>query len=336
MLNLCYDPEQEAKAVSRYSRMEIEVTVDVAGQDPAPEQSSRDQLAGMLERDGENSPQPQAESQQHQEPQSAPAPEEFGGHPAFKPIAEKLGPLYTSIEPDLREISKSFEAKIAASNRQLDPWKQFEGTEPDRVAAAWTLAQRIDSDPVGFYHQLEGFLRQNNLIEEANQVAAAAQAVDGVENDPDPNEDPRIAQLQQQIERLTQGQQQWLQAQQEQYVAQQREAETQREYDAIGQELQALEAAGADKQVLKAVIDRAELHHLRGGPKRPLADFYQEVQAERAAILNQPRPVDRAPRLPGVSGGAPSQPLTDLSAATRDQSRDTFAALIAAEAAKGR
>lgn len=336
MLNSCYDSEQEAKAVSWYSRMEIEVVTEDFGQDPAPEMSARDQFAAALDgAGGENSQQTQTPEPQPEAP-SAPAPEDFGGHPAFKPIAEKLGPLYTSIEPDLREISKSFEGKIADQNRKLDPWKRFEGTEPERVAAAWTLAQRIDSDPLGFYHQLEGFLRQNGLIEEAKQVAAAAEQVAGGENEPDPDEDPRIAQLQSQIEQLTQGQTQWMQVQQAQYEQQQREVATQQEFDAIGQELQALEAQGADKATLKEVIDRAELSYYRTGQKVPLSDIYRQVQADRAAILNQPRPVDRAPRLPGVSGGAPSQPMTDLSSATREQSRDTLAALIQAELAKGR
>jgi len=309
--------------------MEIEVAPEEFGQDPAPTESSRDQLAGLLDGAGENSEQNQTTAPQQQEPQ-APAEDQFAGHPAFKPIAEKLGPLYTSIEPDLRETARAFEAKIAAQNRLLEPWKQFEGTDPQRLQASWELAQRIDNDPLTFYRQLEGFLRQNGLIEQAQQAAQAAEQVAGQENEEDPDADPRIAQLEAQIQALTGNQQQWLQAQQAQYEQAQREQEVEREYNSLGQELQALEASGVDKRTLKEVIDRAELLHYRTGQRTPLADIHRQVQEDRAAILNQPRPVDRAPRLPGVSGGAPSQAAVDLSAATREQSRDTFAALIAA------
>lgn len=312
--------------------MEIEVAQEEFSQDPAPVGSSSDQFAAALDGHGENSePTPTPESQP-QEPQ-APADGEFSGHPAFKPIADKLGHLYHSIEPDLRETARAFEAKIAAQNRLLEPWKQFEQVDPQRLQASWDLAQRIDTDPLTFYHQLEGFLRQNGLLEEAQQVAQAAEQVAGQENYEDPDADPRIAQLQQQIEQLTGTQQQWLQAQQAQQEQAQREQATEREYAALGQELQALEGSGVDKQTLKQVIDRAELLYYRTGQKTPLADIHKQIQDERAAILNQPRPVDRAPRLPGVSGGAPAQQTADLANASRTQSVDTLAAMIAA--AKG-
>lgn len=275
-------------------------------------------------------------SQETQAPQ-APATEEqhFSGHPAWKPFEEALGPIhYRSIEPHLRSMNQAFESKIAAANKSLEPWKAFidEGVTPDELQFTRQLANEINSNPLSFYQKLEGYLRQTGQIEAANAVAEKVDELEGAEG-ADLDEDPRIAQLQQKIAELeglaTQTQQsqlQWLQQQQqEQAVA--------REFSQLENEVKALQSQGADKSAIKQVLDRAELAHLRGEKRRPLADIYQDVVNEFQIIRNQPQAVDRAPRLPGVTGGAPSQGSTDLSTASRSQSIDTLAALI--QSAKG-
>jgi multidrug efflux pump subunit AcrA (membrane-fusion protein) len=150
----------------------------------------------------------------------------------------------------------------------------------------------------------------------------------------DPDEDPQVAQLRQQLEALQAQQAQSTQAQMEWIQRQQFEQEVANTQSQLESEVQALKAGGADDRTIKAVIDRAELHHFRGGKPRPLAEIHAELVQEQQFIRNQPQAVDRAPRLPGVTGGSPTGGTVDMSTATREQSIDTLAAFISAN--KGR
>lgn len=286
------------------------------GQDSAPEVGNTDQSV-------ENSP-------QTAEVQTGESQEQFSGHPAWKTFEEALGPIhYRSIEPHLRSMSQAFESKIAATNKALEPWKSFaeEGIDPEELKFARQLAQEINTQPLEFYQKLETYLRQTGQLEAAAQVAQAADAAAGAEGE-DPDEDPQIAALKAQIEQLSEGQQQWLQLQQAQMQEQQHRQQVEAESTKLESEVQALKQAGADDRMIKAVIDRAELEYFRTGKPTPLTEIHKQVQAEYNSIRNQPQAVDRAPRLPSVTGGAPSQGSTDLSTASRSQSIDTLAELI--------
>lgn len=289
------------------------------GQDSAPEP--------IEATSAENNPQPT-------EPTAGDQPQEFSGHPAWKPFEEALGPIhYRAVEPHLRSMNQAFESKIAATNKSLEPWRGFidDGVDPEELRFTRQLAQEINTDPLGFYQKLETYLRQTGQLEAAAQ---AAQVADSLGGESDPEEDPTITQLKQQLELL---QAQQAEAQQGQLAwmhQQQYEREVAGVQSQLENEVQALKAKGADDRTIKAVLDRAELHHLRGGKPQSLDEHYAAIAQEQQFIRNQPQAVDRAPRLPGVTGGAPSQGATDLSTANRSQSIDTLAALI--EANKGR
>lgn len=309
------------------------------GQDPAPTENSAESFAARLDEATGNSPQ-QTEVQSTPDPQGPPAPaaeqQGFNGHPAWKPFEEALGPIhYRSIEPHLRSMNQAFESKIAATNKSLEPWKTFidDGVDPQELAFTRQLANEINTDPLGFYTKLEAYLRQTGQLEAAAQAAQAAEQVAGAEG-ADPDEDPRYADLQSQVQQLL-AQQSQAQEQQLQWLQQQQlEQEVNATIAQLDNEVQALKAGGADDRMIKAVIDRAELLHFRGDKPRPLAEIHAELVQEQQFIRNQPQAVDRAPRLPGVSGGAPSGGSVDLSTASRSQTVDTFAALI--EANRGR
>lgn len=302
------------------------------GQDPAPAENSADTLAARLdESTGNSTQQPEAQTPAPQAPTQEPQSQEFSGHPAWKPFEEALGPIhYRSIEPHLRSMNQAFESKIAATNKSLEPWKSFidEGVDPQELVFTRQLANEINTDPMGFYTKLEAYLRQTGQLEAAAQVAQAAEQTAGAEADPD--EDPRIAQLQGQLEQLL-AQQGEAQQQQIQWIQQQQyEQQVAGELSNLENEVQALKAKGVDDRTIRGVLDRAELHHFRGGKPRPLAEVHAELVQEQQFIRNQPQAVDSAPRLPGVSGGAPQPGGVDLSTASRSQSVDTLAALISA------
>ena len=274
---------------------------------------------------------PSVENNQEQtEVQTGDSPEQFSGHPAWKPFEEALGPIhYRTVEPHLRSMNQAFESKIAASNKALEPWKGFadEGVTPDELRFSRQLAQEINTDPLGFYQKLETYLRQTGQLEAAAQVAQAAEEAAG---EVDPDEDPRIAQLEAQIAALQGQTEQSQQAQLQWMQNQQFQQEVQTIQSTLESEVQALKSQGATDHQIKAVLDRAELQHLRGQKPESLATHFAAIVQEQQIIRNQPRAVDNAPRLPGVTGGAPQPGTTDLSTATRNQSIDTLAALISA------
>lgn len=261
-------------------------------------------------------------------PAGGDVPEGFSGHPAWKPFEEALGPIqYRAIEPHLRSMNEAFESKIRAQNEQLKPWKNFidGGVTPEVLNIGIDLLGRLNSDPVAVYRELEEHLRSTGQLEAAAQVAAAA---DQIEDEQDGDENPELKALREQVTQLTQDQQAWLQMQQEQMQRAQFEQDVEKQVSTFKNEVQQLENAGFDRQTIKLAIDRAELHYTRTGKPLSITDAAKQVKEELDVIRNQPRPVDRAPRLPGVSGGAPAPGTVDLAKASRQESVDTLAALI--------
>lgn len=303
------------------------------GQDPATSETSAESFAARLDADvAGNSPQ-QTEVPAQQE---APA-EQFSGHPAWKPFEDALGPIhYRSIEPHLRSMNQAFESKIAAQNKSLEAWKGFidEGVDPDELKFTRQLAQEINTDPVGFYNKMADYLRQTGQLEAAAQADAAADQAAGAAGEEDPDADPRVAQLEARIAQFEAQQNESQQAQMQWLQNQQYEQQVSQVQSQLENEVQALKTQGVDDRTVKAILDRAELLNYREGKARPLAEIHAEIVREQQIIRNQPQAVDRAPRLPGVTGGAPSQGTVDLSTANRTQSVDTLAALI--EANRGR
>lgn len=270
------------------------------------------------------------------QPNTAPEPSQgqpendtFNGHPAWKSFEDTLGPIgYRQIEPELRKMSQAFEAKIAASNRSLDPWKPFidEKVDPQELVFARQYLQEINSDPMAFFTKLKTYLESTGQLEAAAQVADAA----GIENENpvDPDEDPRLSAMEQRIAQFEQAEQARMQQMQQAYQEQQFAQQVAHEEQQLEAGVQAIKAKGGTDVDVRKSIDIATLHYHRTGKPISLEQAFEQWQAERGTILSQPRAVDSAPRLPSVSGGAPAQGQRDLSTASRSESRDTLAALL--------
>jgi hypothetical protein len=259
-----------------------------------------------------------------------PTQEAFSGHPAWKPFEDALGPIaYRTIEPELRKMNEAFESKIRSTNESLKPWKGFvdEGVSPDELRFSRQLMQEVNNDPLGFHAKLNAYLQQAGLT-----PAEAAEAVEEVMDDlSEEGDDPRIKKLESELAQIREAQGQTVQAQQEWLAQQQHAQQVEQEESKLTSEIEALKTKGADDFAIGQVLERAELNYLRTGKPKPLVQIYEEwTQNVRGTILGTPRPVDSAPRLASGSGGTPSSGGTDLSTASREQSRDTLAALLAA------
>ncbi len=299
------------------------MSMDSQGSEP-----SYDEYVASQETD--NSPTETTEAAPAQEAQPQEQSEGFTGHPAWKPFEEALGPIgYRQALPHLQEMSKAAEAKIASTNEALKPWKQFidEQVDPQELVFARQYLQEINTDPMAFYQKLHSYLVSTGQLEAAAQVAEEAA---GAENEApvDPDEDPRISELQRRLDQFEQIEQQRLQAAQQSFQEQQFQREVQSEEQKLEAGVQAIKQKGGSDLDVRKAIDIATLHYHRTGQPISLEDAFEQWQQERGSILNQPRPVDSAPRLPSVSGGAPTPRVPDLSTASRTESRDTLAALL--------
>lgn len=289
-----------------------------------PEEFSQDPVEQDTTPDFQGNSEPEAAGNQ-------PSEDEFSGHPAWKPFEETLGPIhYRSIEPHLRSMNQAFEAKIAATNKSLEPWKGFteSGVDPDQLRFAQQVVERINSDPKAMYQQLGEYLKQNGLLEEAAQVEQQAKD-EGLDLNEDTEEDPRYKQLQDELQQLKSSQQQMLESRQAEIQQQQREAAIEKETNNLRTEVEQLKTQGYDDFAIKQILDAAELNIARTGQPKPLAEVAKQFDSLRQTILQQPRP--QAPRLPSGGGQAPANAPTDLSRASRKESVDTLAALISGE-----
>jgi hypothetical protein len=240
---------------------------------------------------------PQENSQQE-----APAEPQSDGNPVWAPLKEELGDFaFHKAQKYLKEWDDAANKRITEVNSKYEPWKQYadQGVTPDMVNQAFTSLQQIQQDPVAFYNTLAAHLRSQGLIQEAAQVQAQA---DDAEQQEDWETDPRdqqLAELREQNERIMAWQEAQFREQEQARMNEQASVSLQREM----QDLQA--KTNIAPEDLKAVLQRAHLY-ARADVDRSLQQVYDEVFAERSAILTRPRPNDLAPRLPGVGGSAPT------------------------------
>lgn len=231
-------------------------------------------------------------------------PEQADGHPAWAPIREALGDvLFHKIKPNLSEFDAAAQKRITDLNSKYEPWKKFQDQEisPDEVARSIGIVRGIDANPLQMFEALK-----SHLVSQGMLPAQAEQALEdaGIE---DPNaepEDPRDAalrELQEQQEAMRSFLEEQQRAQQEQEFGRQADA-------ALDGEIQALRQArpGMTKDEEGAIFNRFALYVKAGQYDKTLAQVAQEFDAERNRILQQPRPNDFAPRIPGAGGSAPT------------------------------
>lgn len=154
-----------------------------------------------------------------------------GGNPAWNDILQVLPTsLHGQVKPVLEKWDKGVQQRFEQVQSQYSPYKSFaeQKISPDDIEVALGIAQRINTDPQGFFQTF-----QEMFAEQLGQNQQGQGQPSG-ENDPEfdlgdytqqPQEDPRIAQLEQQQELLNQW---WIQQQNEKMQA---EADTQLEND---------------------------------------------------------------------------------------------------------
>lgn len=222
------------------------------------------------------------------------------GNPAWAGLRSEVDDLtWSRVEPHLKKADQEAQRRITSTNEAYKPWKQFadQGVAPERVQAALSLAQQLDSSPEGVYQYLGEFLQQNGRLPSNAEVKAADAAgeIDGEEEEPQQLFDPRVDQIQD-------------------FIQQQANAQVMREAeDALDQETNALKEAHPEltEEDVQEIITRtafaAQRNAAAGKREIPsLEDGFKQFDALRTRILTAPRPGDSAPRLLPTSGGLPS------------------------------
>lgn len=239
------------------------------------------------------------------EAESGPEDQSSGGNPAWEPLREKLDPItFRSIEPVLKGWDTDAQTRITSLNDQLKPWKAFQeaGVTPERVTQLQTLSERIESEPEAIYEALGEFLKQNGRMPSDKELTEAVEEkVDEAESETAPVQDPRFAQLEEQ------------QAQMMQFLKdQQSEREKQSAEKALDAEIETFKTAHPEYRPseVKEVLRRAAFNSQQTGKIVSLEDANSEYAAFRTELLEAQRPGDSAPKLPPLSGGAPTQNQT--------------------------
>jgi hypothetical protein len=241
--------------------------------------------------------------------------EVVGDNPAWDPIRSAVDDTtYQLIKPHLSKFDQEAQRRITSINEKYG-WagKLTEaGMTSAEVEQAAALAQQLAASPMEVFANLKGYVEQYYPDEFAKlewivkqQAAAAANAPDGQQPDPDEEDDPRLADLQRRQDALD------AQAKQQQEFF--KEQEAQRIYDGYSAQIDAdynrISAARPDlqKEDWKEIMGYAAAQAGNGHP----ATVEQSV-AWFDSIANRvrttPRPGDSAPSLLPLGGGNPASP----------------------------
>jgi len=230
--------------------------------------------------------------------------EPSGGNPAWEPLRNELDPVsFQRIQKHLKDMDSSANQRITSLNEQYKWAKELQDrqVQPDRINAAVSFAEQLDSNPLQVYEQLKRFLTDNG------QLAAELQGQEQLDDDEDDGdddqqyEDPRFAQLEQQQQRM-----------QEFLNAQEHEKQTTAINNQVGTELRQLEESRKDlsrpdiAEILRYAAAQTETNRLNGGKIVTISDATAWFDSFRTRILSAPRAADSAPRLLPTNGGVPT------------------------------
>lgn len=217
-----------------------------------------------------------------------------GFNPAWAPIRDDLDPVsFQRVQKHLKDMDSAANQRITSVNEQF---KWAKDLNQEKVNAALTLADSLDSDPYAIWEKLGQFLRDNGRMPENQQeLDEGTEDEDGDEDD-DSQEDPRFAQLAAQQEKM----QQFLEHQE-----QQREQEKANQQ--VASELQQLEETRKDlsREDIGQILQHAASQTGVSGKIVTLQQATQWFDGLRNRILTAPRPGDSAPELLPTSGGVP-------------------------------
>lgn len=244
---------------------------------------------------------------------------ENASNPAWAELRSSLGDtMFKLAEPHLTKFDKAAEGRISGLNSQLKDYSALGDVQTLRNYQ--TLAQQLDSNPLDFYNRLQAALTERGLLEQAKAVQEQAEQLE------DDGTDPRIAQLQQEQERI-----------QSLLEQQDLERQTAQQATILQREIASMRSTEANKWMSDAdeqqVVDMAHALVVQG-QANSIEQAIQRATASYTEIRNRfmstPRAAESAPKLPGVGGGNPSVTTQDLSKASRGETQNLVAAYLKA------
>lgn len=213
-----------------------------------------------------------------------------GGNPSWNEILQVLPTsLHSQVTPALEKWDRGVQQRFEQVQQQYSPYKSFveQKVSPEDIEVALGIAQRINTDPTGFFQTFQEMFK--------DQLGGAGQGQSAEGNDPEfdlgdytqqqQQEDPRLQQIAQQQELLSQ----WFMDQQNEKM--QKEAD-----DALENDLKTLH----DK--FGEFNERYVLGLAMAGV--PLEDAVKEYQGMVGGAQRQPDP--NVPQVLTPGGGLPA------------------------------
>jgi len=248
--------------------------------------------------------------------------EQQSSNPFWGEVEKLTGPnVYKLIQPHLAKADTEARQRVESVNQSYAPWKQLvdQGITPEHVMQSIGVVRQLN-DPQGqlqIYESLRNFLQENGRLPDQQELQGQ------VEEDTDPENDPRFDNLAKQQQAIVQFLQAQQQREQQAQITQEADAWADNEWKRVTQahpELSREDLADV-AQILAAQTNRGEEPNLDNA----VAAF----SAMRDRIRTTPRPGQNAPRIPsGVGGGTPQGGAIDPSSLSKDQRRELVAQML--------
>lgn len=282
------------------------------------------------------------------EPQPGePATEENGEYPGtWKPILDPLPKeFHAQIAPELKKWDQGVTARFQkardeAAAKVRDEYKDFErfrtsNIEPQYLENSVHIAQRLETDPVGFLEDLKQMLIADGKYQDAQKVEAVQ---DNLELDPNDPVVQRVSTMEQQQAQLlkaieTAAQQSEQQQQEFEYQQMRQEAQQtiDQELSALDQKLTSMGQQPLPQRAKLEVLQRTDRLIAAGNPDATVEDGYRDMMKFVQSVSNA-RPGATAPRIASAGGGSGLPIPQPASLKTLD---DRMAAAEAVKAALG-
>ena len=248
--------------------------------------------------------------------------EQQSSNPFWGEVEKLTGPnVYKLIQPHLAKADTEARQRVESVNQSYAPWKQLvdQGITPEHVMQSIGVVRQLN-DPQGqlqIYESLRNFLQENGRLPDQQELQ------EQVEEDTDPENDPRFDNLAKQQQAIVQFLQAQQQLEQQAQIDQEADAWADNEWKRVTQahpELSREDLADV-AQILAAQTNRGEEPNLDNA----VAAF----SAMRDRIRTTPRPGQGAPRIPsGPGGGTPQGGSIDPSNLSQEQRRNLVAQML--------
>lgn len=246
--------------------------------------------------------------------------EEPKANPFWSEVESRVGPnVYKTISPFLAQADAEANKRISAVNQSYAPWKAFadQGIQPAQVQQALGVVQQLNSSPEQVFESLRSFLEREGRM--PSKAELTQEVIEDEGDDPQVQEDPRLAALEEQNRQIRE----YLEGQQ--LAAQRAQADGEAD-NWLKSEVEKLKDPkfGYDEADIQEIVRIAAFQAQQtGADPENLDAAAQQFNALRDRIRTTPRPGQLAPRLPsGPGGGSPSGGTIDASNLTPQQRRE--------------